>query len=461
MFDIQNSVLVKYSGNERNVVIPDGVTEIADDAFCKCDTILSVSIPEGVVRIGENAFAYCKALKSVSLPQSLTHIGKFAFRFCTALKKIEIPKNVLRVEGSAFVDCAELSEVTWNAIDCKYAGEAYEDDRADMLIESVPFANCHKLRRVTIGDDVKSVPPYAFCGCKELERVTVGKSVTSIGESAFDDATNVKKVCYNGTVEGWCNIDFCQNSSPLGRGAELCVGGIPLRELDPRASVKKINSAAFAHCKSLRKISLQNCEYIDAGAFEQCTELRSVALSANLKKVSCGAFRFCPNLEKVYFDGDIEQWCNIDFDDATANPLSANAELYVRGERVKIVKIPKSVTKIKRNAFAGGKFACAIIHDGITEIASQAFAEGRRQYVKEEKDKYGRVQNKVHSLPCGEFVSAIFFEGDLPAWQKISVDSDINAISQGRVYMFSEDKPAESGQFWHYGEDGATPAIWE
>ncbi len=55
-------------GNEiKDLVIPDGVTSIKDDAFKNCESITSVTIPSSVTSIGAGAFNYCNILQEVHI----------------------------------------------------------------------------------------------------------------------------------------------------------------------------------------------------------------------------------------------------------------------------------------------------------------------------------------------------------------------------------------------------------
>ena len=58
-FHMDNSTLVKYEGDDTDVVIPDGVTSIGDRAFSECTRLTSVIIPEGVTSIGIAPFYGC------------------------------------------------------------------------------------------------------------------------------------------------------------------------------------------------------------------------------------------------------------------------------------------------------------------------------------------------------------------------------------------------------------------
>ena len=49
-FDIRHGVLVKYTGRDKNVVVPDGVVEVEENAFTGYD-IESITFPEGCRKV--------------------------------------------------------------------------------------------------------------------------------------------------------------------------------------------------------------------------------------------------------------------------------------------------------------------------------------------------------------------------------------------------------------------------
>lgn len=67
-FKIQNGVLLKYLGNDHEVHIPYGVTEIASRAFDNNSSIVHVYVPDTVKSTGERAFINCHNLLYVYAP---------------------------------------------------------------------------------------------------------------------------------------------------------------------------------------------------------------------------------------------------------------------------------------------------------------------------------------------------------------------------------------------------------
>ena len=78
-FVIENGNLLKYSGSDRAVAVPDGVTAVGERAFAGCASLEETVLPEGVRYIGEFAFANCARLKKVNLPASVKNVRNGAF----------------------------------------------------------------------------------------------------------------------------------------------------------------------------------------------------------------------------------------------------------------------------------------------------------------------------------------------------------------------------------------------
>ena len=72
---------------------------------------------------------------------------------------------------------------------------------------------------------------------------------------------------------------------------------------------------------------------------------------------------------------DLAAWCNIDFENYSANPLFSAHNLYLNGELVKDLVIPNSVTSIGEWAFYGCSSLTSItIPNSVTSIGVDVFA---------------------------------------------------------------------------------------
>ncbi|MDE6672167.1 MAG: leucine-rich repeat domain-containing protein [Ruminococcus sp.] len=172
-FEIKDGVLVKYTGNEPDVIIPSDVTAIGEEAFEDNRNIKSVIITGNVTSIGNCAFYGCQNLEEIVIPEGVTTIGDLAFCDCYNLEKIVIPESVTEIGGSAFA-CTEWLEnktateknfVAVNGIVIQAADE-------DNIEESVNL------------EGIKEIKGYIFWGFAQIKEFVIPDGL-KIGDSAF------------------------------------------------------------------------------------------------------------------------------------------------------------------------------------------------------------------------------------------------------------------------------------
>ena len=59
-FEIKNGILAKYTGDDLNIVIPEGVTRIKRDAFSGWVKYESITLPITLKTIDFHAFCLCE-----------------------------------------------------------------------------------------------------------------------------------------------------------------------------------------------------------------------------------------------------------------------------------------------------------------------------------------------------------------------------------------------------------------
>lgn len=169
------SIPVKHVGITNtsgftSIVIPNGVTYVT---FKKCPDLTNIVIPDSVERLGDQAFQMCTSLSSITIGNGVQTIGISCFEDCTSLKTVVIPDSVKTLDVYAFRGCTNLS-------------------------------------KVIIGNSVNRIALETFSGCTRLSSIVIPSSVTSIGDSgnAFKDCTSFDVIYYVGDTESWSNVSF-------------------------------------------------------------------------------------------------------------------------------------------------------------------------------------------------------------------------------------------------------------
>lgn len=140
--------------------------------------------------------------------------------------------------------------------------------------------------------------------------------------------------------------------------------------------VTRIGSQSFRQLTNMTNISIaDSVTSYGTSAFLGSTALSSITISANVTTINAYAFNECTGLKSAYFEGTLEQWCNINFGGTGSNPcFVGNATLYIGGETVVNAVIPETVTTLNNHVFTNCKtLASVTMHNGIKSIGSRAF----------------------------------------------------------------------------------------
>ena len=220
-------------------------------------------------------------------------------------------------------------------------------------IGSYAFSYCTSLASVTIGDNVTSIGKSAFHNCTNLTSVIIPSCVINIGSSAFSNCTNLVRVYYKGDLESWCRIEFgYYNSNPMYYAKNFYINNMLVKAIVIPDTITEIKNYAFYGFDGIVSVTIPN----------------------SVTNIGYDAFNKCTSLEQVYYTGDIELWCNIEFGNGYANPMCCANDFFINNIPVKKIIIPDTVSEIKAYTFCNFKGLTNVtIPDSVTIIGSSSF----------------------------------------------------------------------------------------
>ena len=312
---IWNAYSLYLNGEKiKDLVIPDGVSEIKKYAFEYGKSFTSVKIPKSVTSIRSNAFAHCSGLtkveisdlaawcnidfgndysnplryaehmylsgeeiKDLVIPDGVSEIKWGAFQYGKSFTSVKIPKGVTSIGNVAFADCSGLTKVeisdlaAWCNIDFGYRASN------PLVYARRLYLNGEEIKDLVIPDGVSEIKKYAFEYGKSFTSVKIPKSVTSIGSDAFSKCEGLTKVEIS-DLAAWCNIVFrSEYSNPLVYARRLYLNGEEIKDLVIPNGVSEIKNYAFRYGKGFTSVAIPNSvTSIGKNAFEYCADLKTI-----------------------------------------------------------------------------------------------------------------------------------------------------------------------------------------
>ena len=376
-----SKIYIEGSGDYDTIVIPEGVTEIKDHAFCGIsDYGTSVILPSTLTRIGENALGtmcLSKIPDSVKyigdnaiynannvfdkLPSSLEYIGNQAIR--GTVRSVHIGKALTHIGYNTFLIGDGMFTVE--------EGHGYFEISGGLLIDkltSTVIGVTDNRTRIVVPDGVLYIAPYVF-SYRAFQSVKLNDGLLGIGEGAFlyceiesvvipDSVTEIGKALFaNSTVK----------SVVLGSGiTEIpmsCFGSSSIESIVIPKNVSLIGQSSFAGA-SIKNLTIEASNAtVFMGAFDYCTLLESITVGNTTV-----------NLEFAVNDID-----NFEFNEYEGGRYFGSKD---NPYRIFVGLIDTSVTSvtlhpdtvaINTGAFLYSSITAIVIPDNVTHIGPSAF----------------------------------------------------------------------------------------
>ena len=255
----------------------------------------------------------------------------------------------------------------------------------------------------------------------------------------FGEGPGVKQTYkLNGTT---CTTEYMIPSCL--KSVEIIDGVIPYGYFSNITTLTNVNLGSGLAWVSNPHITLEE------GALMNNTSLKKVNIEDPQITINGAFFTNCPNIAKIYYEGNIDKWLALDFDTIEENPLSQGALLMCAMQYVVKLEIPSTVTTIKKYQFAGCLSLVEVdLHSGVTSIGTDAFINCKRlMYVLNESS----LSLSVGSTNYGCIAEyAIAIDTTRPVWDVVYdrtlIDGYVSAkIGEERYFVadFSVDEETD------------------
>ena len=226
----------------RRIILPEGLEEIGEGAFCYAIDLEDVNFPISLKAIRRRCFSDCISLNvnPLVIPEGVEEIGYMAFVNCKSLTgKVVLPTTLKRINDGAFfstkiTECNfpdGLEEIGDGAFYATRLKEAILPNSCQSFPGSGHFALNYELEKVRFPESLTIIPESFVDNCIELTEFIMPNSIVEIGDRAFWQCGKLQELKLSSNLKsiGLEGLYYCKGletiyfpSSLETLGAESC-----------------------------------------------------------------------------------------------------------------------------------------------------------------------------------------------------------------------------------------------
>ena len=173
-----------------DVVIPDTVTVLGEEAFHNMINLKNVVMPSGLKEIKRSAFSSCKSIENLEIPNTVNFLDELVFNNTDSLKELTITSDDIEINQYCFQSAGmRRINITGNNI----------QDNSEGVSDYVVVKNCKNLEEINMGRGSITIK-----SCYKLKNINV-KEVKGIDLTQCEALETVKVENLNGGL----NIENC------------------------------------------------------------------------------------------------------------------------------------------------------------------------------------------------------------------------------------------------------------
>ena len=317
-----------------------GITVLGEDdyvyyggyQFAGCVNITTVTLGNQIDTLRSSVFTENTSLTTISntVANAQANIGiidlektgvtnlatrGWQFADCPNITKVTLGQNITSIPTAAFVNGTSLVAISDTAMNVMLNDDVIDLEKTGVTsligvngADGRQFENCSSITKVTLGQNITSLPTRVFMNCTSL--VAISNTLTNV--MLNDDAIDLEKTgvtSLEGTSDrGGRQFENCTSLTKITLGQNIT--SLPFNVFFSCTSLVTLsdtlsNANANPDVIDLEKTGIIKFETSSSASsyigrqFEKCTSITKVTLGQNITSLPVGVFRDCQSLVAI------------------------------------------------------------------------------------------------------------------------------------------------------------------